>query len=113
MDAVSLAHLREALRVDTAEGASSEFDGIWPENRAIVEAFLAVSLQWRVSAHGGGGMVSPAGGAIMPIVPLFIGLDYAAVRAGLDAEGIVVTPELWRGLRTMEAAAAAALNEDV
>lgn len=42
---------------------------------------------------------------------MWIGLDYAGVRAGLRAEGIAITRELWTGLRFMEAAAAAALNE--
>jgi hypothetical protein len=34
-----------------------------------------------------------------------IGLDYAAARAGLEAEGIEVTPEVWRDLRAIEAGA--------
>lgn len=112
MDEVSMANLREALRAEMGSIDTVEFDGVWPENVPIVEAFLAVSLQWRVVARGGGGFISPAGGAILPIVPLFIGLDYAAVRVGLESEGITITPELWRGLRAMESAAANALNED-
>lgn len=61
-------------------------------------AFLAVSTQWR--AVGG---LGPA---------RFIGLDYAAARTGLDAEGIEVTPALWADLRLIELGALEALNED-
>lgn len=112
MDAESLRHLTEALGADADTGV--EFDGVWRENVPVVEAFLAVSGQWRVTSRGGGGTFAPmAGGIILPIVPVFIGLDYAAVRVGLDAEGIAVTPELWRGVRAMEQAAVKALNEDV
>lgn len=73
-----------------------EYAGVWPENWPIVKAFFAVATQWRVA--GGMGLV-------------VLGLDYAGVRAGLDAAGIAVTPDLWAGLRIMEAEACAALNE--
>ncbi|MGJ5203641.1 DUF1799 domain-containing protein [Bradyrhizobium sp. HKCCYLR20261] len=112
MDAESLDHLRRALMADDAEAtAAQEFDGLWPENVPVVEAFLAVASQWRVVPRSAGGMITPVGGHIAPTVPLVVGLDYAGVRAGLDAEGIAVTPTLWRGLRAMEAAACAAFNE--
>jgi uncharacterized protein DUF1799 len=109
MDAQSLAHLVQTLSAPTPIGGDQE--GLWPENASTVVAFLAVSLQWRVVSRGGGGFSSVFGGSIAPVVPMFIGLDYSAVRAGLDAEGIEVTPELWRGLRVMEAEACAVLNE--
>lgn len=48
-------------------------------------AFFAVATQWR---EGG------------------TGLDYAGVEAGLRMEGIVLTPDDWRGLRAIEAGAA-------
>jgi hypothetical protein len=70
--------------------------GVWPENRQAVEAFLACQTQWRVLA--GFKQV------------LFIGLDYAGARAALDALAIAITPDLWRDLQIMEAAAAHALN---
>ncbi|MET4206849.1 DUF1799 domain-containing protein [Bradyrhizobium sp. LA2.1] len=114
MDAASLAVLREALDADTAgPDAGDEFEGIWPENVAIVEAFLAVCTQWRVAPSSAGGLISPAGGGIAPTVSVAIGLDYTAVKVGLDAESIEVTPALWRGLRVMETAACNALNEDL
>ena len=47
--------------------------------------------------------------ALAPIMPFYVCLDYTAVRVGLDAEGIPVTPELWQGLRVMEREACAAL----
>ncbi len=106
MDAEQLANLAGALNPPAATGG-----GIWPENVAIVCAFLAVSTQWRTVPRGGGGFASPFGGAVAPIAPMFIGLDYAAARAGLDGDGIIVTPELWRGLRVMEAEACSVLNE--
>jgi hypothetical protein len=64
----------------------------------VVHAFVTVASQWRVVA-------TPLGEL------LYLGLDYAGVSAGLAAESIAVTPELWRGLRIMEAAARDALNE--
>lgn len=102
LDAQSLAELREAIAAGGTIAEDDEFSRIWPDNVATVEAFLAVATQWRVVACGGG---------LAPTVPIYIALDYCAVRTGLDAENIVVTPELWRGLRVMESAAAAALNE--
>lgn len=71
--------------------------GIWPENWDIVNAFLAVSTQWRA-------------------VPLadhrvyFMGLDYTAVQAGFAWSQIALDPEQWAGLRLMERAARDAMN---
>lgn len=62
--------------------------GLWPGQEGAVLAFHAVATQWRVG---------PSGKAT--------GLDYAAARAGLEAEGIAVTPDDWRGLRAIEAGA--------
>ncbi|MEJ0012788.1 MAG: DUF1799 domain-containing protein [Bauldia sp.] len=74
---------------------------LWPEHEAAVRAFMAVcGSQWRAA-------ISPTGRIV------YLGLDYAGARAGLDAAGIDVTPELWADLQTMEHAAAAALNEVV
>jgi hypothetical protein len=100
MDAASLANLVEALKAPAPIDGSGE--GLWPEHVATVQAFLFVCTQWRVVPVGGGFAASRI---------LTIGFDYAGVRAGLDAEGIEVTPELWRGLRVMEQEAVAALNE--
>lgn len=125
MDATSLANLRDALDDETPAATTdadpfariwarpNAFEGVWPENVAIVRAFLAVCSQWRVTPVSSGGMMTPAGNVIAPTVPLFIGLDYAAVRTGLDAELIEVTPTLWQGLRVMEGEACQALNEDL
>lgn len=125
MDAISLVNLREALDGDASVTATDRdpfapiwarpnaFEGIWPENVAVVRAFLAVCSQWRVTPVSSGGMMTPAGCVIAPTVPLYIGLDYAAARAGLEAELIKVTPSLWQGLRVMEGEACKALNEDL
>ncbi len=91
-DAASAERLTERLR------SNGELqDGVWPDNVETVHAFLIAATQWRVAGTMTG--------------LHFIGLDYAAVRVALDAEGVAVTPALWRGLRTMEAAAIAGLNE--
>jgi hypothetical protein len=100
MDEQSLANLREAM---VAPAVTDDQTGVWPENWDIVLAFLSVDTQWRIATIGGGGFA--------PALPVYVGLDYAAVRAGLEAEEIVITPELWRGLRVMEAEACTALNE--
>jgi len=62
-----------------------------------VIAFLTVSSQWRT-------LVLPNGKIH------YSGLDYTGARAGLDCAGIAITPDLWSGIRVMEAAAATALN---
>ena len=61
---------------------------LWPGQEVPVRAFLAVSTQWRVAGMGA-----------------VIGLDYAGARAGLEAEGITVSPDDWRDLRAIEAGA--------
>lgn len=70
---------------------------IWPANMPIVDAFCAVASQWRQ-------IVFPTGRVHWQ------GLDYTAVRVGLDGAEIAVTPELWDGITIMERAAAATLN---
>jgi len=91
--------VREAL---AAACALDGHDGVFSENAAIVEAFLIVSSQWRVVALQG------RDGTRCHVV----GLDYAGVRAGLEAAGIALTPELFFGLRIMEDEARAVLNEE-
>jgi len=112
MDAAALADLQATLQAMDARALPEDGDGVWPENWDIVCAFLEVASQWRVTAVGGGGFAGMGGAAIAPVMPMFIGLDYSAVRVGLDALGIAVTPDLWRGLLIMENAACAALNEE-
>lgn len=88
-DEVMAAMIADAQRDDDIE--------IWPENEAVFGAFLSVATQWRA--------VALADGKVH-----WLGLDYAAARAGLGAEGMDVTPELWRGLCVIERAARSALN---
>lgn len=77
---------------------SEETGDIWPRNLRIVDRFLAVASQWRTAA---GGLARAA----------ILGLDYASCAVALDGLGLEMTPDDWRGLQAMEAAAAAAMNE--
>lgn len=79
-----------------ALGLCEDEGGIWTENVAAVEAFLSVSTQWRV-AMGHTGMI-------------VLGLDYTAVRAGLELAGIAVGPDLWASVQMIETGALQALN---
>lgn len=89
------------LKVEKAD--PQEFDGLWPDHAPAWRAFAAVSGQWRTQA------LSSLGGAAL----IWLGLDYAAARAGLDLAGIEITPELWAEVRIIEAAAAEELNRRV
>lgn len=71
---------------------------MWRQNWDIALAFFTVSTQWRAIARGLDGTI------------YWMGLDYSAVRAGLDEAGITRTPRLWAGIQTMERAARDALN---
>lgn len=77
--------------------APDDEDGVWPAHIEAVRAFLAVADQWRVITGESGGY--------------WMGLDYGAVRAGLDLAGIVLTPAQWADVQMIEAGAKAARNE--
>jgi len=68
--------------------------GVLPGNEACVVLFLSLATQWRMT---------PAG--------LPQGLDYAAVEPAMRLAGLMPTPELFEGLRVMEAAALQAVHE--
>ncbi|MGK7664260.1 MULTISPECIES: DUF1799 domain-containing protein [unclassified Marinovum] len=72
---------------------------MWAENEAAYHAFLHVSGQWRATSRGLGGTY-------------WIGLDYAAVRAGLELSGIEITPETWTDLRLIEFGALGEMNRE-
>ncbi len=91
----------EVITAQEQSGASVKEIGIWPENWEIVTAFSVIATQWRVAA-----LATMASARIH-----YIGLDYSAVRAGLAGEKVRITQDLWRGIRTMEAAAMIALND--
>ena len=69
---------------------------VWRANVGVVMAFLAVTSQWRHASGPGGSMPT--------------GLDYAGVRAGLEARGTEITPGLWADLQVMEFAALSAMR---
>lgn len=72
-------------------------EGVWPENVPAMEAYCAVATQWRVIALADGRKEA-------------IGLDYPAVKVGLEMAGITVTPALWSDLQMIEIGARAAMN---
>lgn len=80
-----------------AQSSEETFD-VWPENAMAVKAFVACSSQWRTMSAGLGGSV-------------FMGIDYAAARVALDAHGLVLSGDDFRGFQVMEAEAARILNE--
>lgn len=87
----------DAIVEAIAKAGAQDGTEVWRENWDTVCAFAAVLTQWRIAPLGQGGF-------------RYLGLDYSGVRAGLEAEAIALTPDLWRGLRTMEAEACALLN---
>lgn len=82
--------------IASLKGEADEIE-VWPDNRPVVEAFLAVSTQWRAVARADGSVY-------------WQGLDYGGVAAGLRGAGIRSRPALWADLRIMEAAARDRLN---
>jgi hypothetical protein len=63
----------------------------------VYQAFLSVYGQWRTVQAGLGGV-------------LWIGLDYAAVDAGLRRAEIALSSEDWADFQEIEAGAALELN---
>jgi Phage related hypothetical protein (DUF1799) len=82
---------------DLLRHTADDDDGVWPDNVPAVLAFLQGVTQWRVTALAMGGL-------------LVTGLDYGALRAGLDAAEVEVTPALWGDIRMIEGGAMAAMN---
>jgi hypothetical protein len=70
---------------------------VWPANMTVVDTWLAISSQWRTAPLADGRVH-------------WLGLDYSAVRAGLDMAGLTVTPSDWASVQVMEREASAALN---
>lgn len=84
------------LELDPVE----EAEALWEEHLPAWEAWCAVSGQWRCVPLSG-----MAGARVV-----WVGLDYAAAKAGLDLAGIAVTPELWADVRAIEEGANEGLN---
>jgi hypothetical protein len=78
-------------------GLTPQGFAVWPDNMATVDAWLVVCTQWRVTAMANGQV-------------LWLGLDYASAKVGLDCADTVLTAQQWANLRMMERVASAALN---
>lgn len=94
--------IEELKAVLSARSANGSFAGVWPENHAAVDAFLAVASQWRTAVTMEKGRLTT----------MWIGLDYAGAAIGWGARGIEMTNDLLTGVQIMEMAARAALNGD-
>ncbi len=81
----------------TARIDPAQWDGVWPDNVEAMQAFLAISSQWRICGH-------PAGIYV-------VGLDYAAARSGFELADIEVGPQVWADLQLIEQGAKCAMNE--
>lgn len=77
--------------LDPALFDAPDEEGLWEMHADALNAFLAISTQWRVSDRA-------------------IGLDYAGVRAGLRMAGLKVSPEVWMEVQVIESGAIAAFN---
>lgn len=77
--------------------SGEESFGLWAEHEPAWSAWCAVSSQWRVAVGGLGGAV-------------WLGLDFAAARVGLDLAGLQVSPQVWTEMRLIEAGAQEELN---
>ena len=84
--------------LDESDITPADDGGVWCDNQQAVEAFLAVTTQWRMTGTPDGRLVAT-------------GLDYAGARAGLALAGIEVTPETWAEIRLIESGAMEAMNE--
>lgn len=70
---------------------------VWPVNMNVVDLWLVISTQWRTAPLADGRVH-------------WLGLDYSAVRAGLELAGRTIAAIEWAGVQLMEREAAAALN---
>lgn len=70
---------------------------VFSVNMAVVDLWLVISTQWRTAPLADGRVH-------------WLGLDYAAVRAGLELAGRAIAAAEWAGVQLMERAAAEALN---
>lgn len=84
----------------TLPALADEAVEIWDDHVPAWRAWCAVSGQMRT----------------MPLSTMesarivFLGLDYAAAKVGLDLAGIEIGPEIWDEVRTIEGAAIEELN---
>lgn len=88
---------RWEIELTAADLGEDESTGVWVEHLPALEAFMAISTQWRMVAtfeHG----------------PRAIGLDYGAADVGLRNAGIEMTPELWSEVQMIEIGALEELN---
>lgn len=87
-----MSELADRLRQSRPQGFA-----VWPENMAIVDAWMIVNTQWNALSLPNGQV-------------LWLGLRYGDVKVSLGEAHIALTPEQWSRLRLMERVAAATLN---
>ncbi|MHA7882751.1 DUF1799 domain-containing protein [Nitratireductor rhodophyticola] len=96
MDELGISRLKARL----SGRQKPEFNGVWPANRAAMNAFLAAASQWRTT-------VFPEGGQLRT---MWIGLDYAGATAAWERLGLDVPAETFAGVQVLEMAARTSLN---
>ena len=97
-DALALGVAPEDLPIAAPQAAPAT--EVWSEHRPALEAFLAVSGQWRTESVGAHGV----------IWVIWLALDATAAQAGLALAGLSVTPATWAQVRIIEAGAREELN---
>lgn len=76
--------------------------GLWLEHLPAWQAWCEISGQWRTIA-----LSTEAGARVV-----WVGLDYAAAKYGLEMAGISVTPACWAEVRLIEEGATEELNRN-
>lgn len=100
--------IEAAIKSAAVYGLTLELDlpdeetGLWAEHLPAWRAWCEVSGQWRTIA-----LSTEAGARVV-----WVGLDYAAAKSGLEMAGISVTPACWAEIRLIEEGATEELNRN-
>lgn len=91
----------EIAKLIGQEGDDEDYQ-VWPENADALRAFLFCGTQWRVASVGGG---------MTPSVVVWLGLEYAEVRAYWERHPPADVEDSWWALQVLEAEAMRLKNE--